>query len=195
MSLGIPPLLKSAEVTANKIILLASDVATISQFTQPPQWGIFHSDNGSIALQPESIIRLEYKHEWNIPNYPQEKGAFESYNKVQLPFEVKIGMTKGGTEAERSDFLNALEDIAGSLDLYDVVTPEISYLNANIQHFDYARSSDKGVTLLTVEVWLIEIRNNVASIAKTSATPSGATNVNIGPKTPVMQSLETILGK
>ena len=58
----------------------------------------------------------------------------------------------------RRRFLVAMEKYAASLDLFDVVTPEFSYPSCNIVHFDYRREARKGATLITVDVWLVQIR-------------------------------------
>jgi len=125
------------------------------------KWGIYL--NGSLALAADSVIDVTYKREYRIADYPMEQGAFQSYNKVKTPFDARIRMVKGGKDNDRQAFLNALETIAASLSLYSVVTPEITYANANITHYDYRRTSTNGVTLLTVDLWLQEVRMTVTN--------------------------------
>ena len=143
------------------------------------QWGIFNQD-GTFALEPDSIKTFDYKHDWKLPNYPMEKGAFQSYNKVQLPFETRLVMTKGGTEQDRNQFLTAVENTANSVTLYNVVTPDITYNNVSIASYNLKRTSTNGVTMLTVEIAFEEIRLAPAAQFTDTASPNGADQTNDG---------------
>jgi hypothetical protein len=99
---------------------------------------------------------------------------------VRVPFDVRVIMTKAGTVADRSEFLSALEAAAASLDLYTVVMPEIQYANANIVHVDYSRKSTNGATMLTVAVWLQEVRVEASSTFTNTASPSASDQVVTG---------------
>src|SRR5579872_6225668 len=37
-----------------------------------------------------STVEFEYRQDWPISTYPQEQGAFQPYDKVTLPFDVRI---------------------------------------------------------------------------------------------------------
>lgn len=124
-------------------------------------WGIF-SQKGNLALEPDNIASFEFQREYRIADYPIEQGSFESYNKVTLPFDIRVIMTKGGTVAERKDFLDKVDLVVASLDLYTIVTPERVYLNANLIRQDYRREATAGVSLLTVELHAMEIRSQVS---------------------------------
>jgi len=156
MANGLPNLLNNPLGTVNAVSLLVADAALIYSLFNKPQWGVYL--NGSPAIIPDSIVGVEYKHDWRNATAPQGQGAFADYNKVQTPFEARVTMTKGGPIEERQAFLTACEAAAGSLDLYTIVTPEISYQSANITHYDYRRTSHNGVTMLTVDLWLEEVR-------------------------------------
>lgn len=142
------------------------------------RWGVYL--NGALVVEPDSVISLDYKKDWHISDYPVEQGSFESYNKVRLPFEVRVMMTMGGTETERNAFLSTIEDISDSYDLYDVVTPDFTYVNANITHFDYRRTAENGVSLIAVTLWLQEVRLEASSEFTETAQPGSADQVNGG---------------
>lgn len=156
-----------------------------------PQWGIFL--DGEQVLFPDSMVSLEYKKDYRIVDYPMEEGAFQSYNKVTTPYDARIRVTKGGTIEDRQAFLQDVAGIAESLDLYDLITPEVSYSNANVMHVDYRRTATNGVGLLSIDLWLIEIRSTVTPIlfSKTQA-PSGADPVQLGQVQPQIPSLAQI---
>lgn len=158
--------------------LLSRDDPSASLGSTDGQWGIYL--DGAPVIIPDNIVSVDYKKDWHISDYPIEAGSFESYNKVRQPYESRVVMTRGGTEANRTDFLKLLETLSGSLDLYSIVTPEITYLNASIDHFDYRRTSEKGVSLITVMLWLQEVRLEAISAFSNTATPEGASQVNGG---------------
>lgn len=193
---GVPALLSpSADPTPQP--LMTQDSPSIQPTSRVPAWGIYL--NGQIAIAADSILKVEIKESARISNAPQEKGAFQAYNKVQAPYENRVQMTKGGNESERAAFLVALKAAKESLNLYDIVMPETSYLNANITGYMISRSARSGVTLLTVEVLFEEVRQAsapvftattgggstaVATIANPKS-PTGADPTNAGTKQPV----------
>ncbi len=169
---GLPPL------AFNALTLFGGEIKLLDKFnpitlllsTPQPVWGLFTED-GAQVVEQDSVLSFEYKNDWSLSTFPQEEGAFSTYNKVNSPYDARIRLTKGGTEAERTEFLTALQQAADSLDLYSIVTPEITYLRANIQHIDYQRTNTNGANLLVVDVWLLEIRSE-NSISKFTVTPS-----------------------
>ncbi len=122
-----------------------------------PVWGIF-TRQGKLLVKADSVLSLEFKNSWNISKFPQEEGAFQSYNKVNSPYQARIQLSKGGTETDRSNFLQAIDDAANSLDLYNIHMPEKFYVNANIYDYSLVRRANNGVGLITVEIWLEEVR-------------------------------------
>jgi len=142
------------------------------------KWGIYK--NGQPVILADSTIDFDYKNDWRISNYPQEAGAFQSYNKVAIPFDARITLVKGGSDSVRESFLKAIENAAKSLDLYDIVIPEKVYNNATIGHFDYRRTTTNGVGLLAVDIWLVAIRVTVSPTFSNTASPSGANPVTPG---------------
>jgi hypothetical protein len=182
MAFGIPTLLNKASGIVSKVSLLTADAKRILSMFAPPKWGVFL--NGKIVLEPNSIVSMDFKREWRISNYPQEDGAFQSYNKVQTPFETQLRMTKGGDTLMRQMFLLAIKKIAGDLNLYTILTPEGPYLNANITRYEFVRRPTEGVSLITVDIWLEEIRiapaPALSNTLKNTATASGVSPVNVG---------------
>ena len=60
-----------------------------------------------------STIEFDFDQEWTIADYPQEQGAFQSYDKVQLPFECRVRLACGGPSSQRQAFLNSIFAISG----------------------------------------------------------------------------------
>ena len=138
--------------------------ALMTSDSLPPggsQWGIF-DQYGNSVLTADSVFSLEYARDYRISDYPQEQGAFESYNKVQTPFSAKLTFL---IEQTRPDFLSTIEDIAkGTEPIVSVLTPDVTYDSANIVHYGYRRQKENA-DLVLVDVWVEEVR-----IVATSAT-------------------------
>ena len=147
---------------------------------QGPAWGIFDKNNQRIA-QWNSVTKVEYKHEYRIADFPIEDGGFASYNKVQMPFDVRISFVVGsgaGGVSTRASFLSALELAVKSLDMYTVITPEAVYKNANLVHMEYSRESRRGVNLLVADVWVQEVRIATGTLTTTQSPTSQAAQNN-----------------
>lgn len=167
---GVPPLDRGINTFQQNISLQPDTSSTFGQPDAAVQWGIFK--DGQPVVTAESVIRVEYRQDWDLLDYPLEKGAFESYNKVNSPFDARVRFASGESEQARQALLQSIETIAGTLELYDVITPEKIYQSTNVTHFDYSRTSDRGVCLLQVDVWVIEVR--VVAVAKFSSVKSDA---------------------
>lgn len=215
---GVPSL--SSYLTTPSPVLAIDTALTLSQGLQPLQWGIYSQTGipiiasslaplfglGQIAsvinsvsslligqqlINLFSVVDFEYKQDWSISTAPQEKGAFQSYDKVQLPFDVRMRIAAGGAESNRSSLLSSVEGIADVTDLFNVVTPEETYLNCNVSHYDYKRTSINGVGILVVDIWLVEIRVTATASFSNTQQPTAAGqqalgNVQPGPSTPAV---------
>jgi len=142
------------------------------------QWGVYRGPTPVIVF--DSFLGVTYKQDWAIAQYPVERGGFESYDKVDTPFEVQIRFTTGGSVADKAEMLASINAIAGDLNLYDVVTPEAVYSSVNIQRFSYPRSHDHGAGLLTVDMTLLEVRVQGVSDFANNKAPSGAFPIHGG---------------
>lgn len=201
---GVPPVLRQVGGIINTGVLLAADAISILRLFQGPQWGIF-DEGGQPLFEDANVIRVEFREGWRVSDYPLEKGAFESYNKVKVPFSARVvlglgasvipGLPNlpgipgtslaggiGGSElARRTAFLAAIQAAAASLDLYTLVQPEARYPSSNIVEYDYDRSALRSATMLLVNIKLDEIR-------VTATTQFSETNPITSPKTPTSAS-------
>lgn len=191
---GVPPVRRSPfNAIAAPVILLADGVRILNMFL-PSKWGIFTAAGGA-AFPNTNFIGVEFKQDYRISNYPQEKGAFQSYNKVQVPWDARVTLAMGDSpipslpslpglpssgENARAAFLAAMARQCASLDLVTLITPEATYPSANIVHFDYARTSSKGVTLLAIDIWLEEVRVTAQATFTETKSPNGAAPVDRG---------------
>lgn len=176
---GVPPLLRQVGAIQNDVVLLVNDARIIFNHFQGPKWGLFDKERKQI-IAADSVIDVAYRQETRISTAPQENGAFMAYNKVGTPFDARITFAKGGTEQERQDFLTQIALAQQALTLYVLVTPTINYRDVNVIHYDYRRSITHGTQLLTVDVWLEQVRMVDGPAFSNTASPTGADAVNDG---------------
>lgn len=193
---GVPPVLRSLAVLTGGDALLTLDGNGITD-QSAPEWGIYQSDGATLALQPDSIVAIEYGKEEQIATFPVEQGGFQSYNKVELPFHIRVMLTKGGSIDERAAFLSACHQLRAATDLYTFVTPEDTYQNGNVTAVRLARSAQNGAQLLSVEMMVDEVRQSATSqfTKSTTADPASATSVNGGAVQPKTADLPSPAGQ
>lgn len=127
-----------------------------------------------------SMVSFEFAGDTPVSNYQQERGAFQSYDKVQLPFDVRVRLACSGSIAERQAFFSTIEALKNSTALVDVVTPEAIYQSCNCKHVDYQRRHDRGVTLIVADLAFEEIREVSATSFSNTQQPSDAAPQSIG---------------
>lgn len=184
---GVPnvpraPASAESQGTLSEVTVSGSDEVTTAP--QATDWAIL-DDRGAVVLQPDSFISFEYRGEQKISNYPVEQGSFASYNKVAMPFDIRVVIACGGQDAmTRQDFVTALDDMLADINLYSLSTPDFVYDDVNLVHVNYRREAKQGVTLLLAELWFNEIRQSATATVKTQQ-PSGAEATANGQVAPV----------
>jgi len=178
---GVPPVKPGVpETTSPDIVVTAKreDGANVNRKTKA-RWGIYTA-GGALAIAPDSFRELDDSKDWNIPRYPIESGAFQSYNKVEQPADVRLAVVKAGNDAAKDAFLKKVHSYASSLELLSVVTPGKTYRNMNLVHYEQHRSAETGAGLLTVRLFFQEVRTSAKSAFSEVAEPTAASNVNGG---------------
>ena len=170
--LGVPAAVSLIPGFGAGISLLTGDAINLSG-PNDSVWGIFQ--NGAPVVVAESVVAVDYRREFAISDYPVEQGGFESYDKVKLPRDVHMRFT-AGTQAARNELLASIDAIIGTTQVFDFVTPDAVYPSMTLSHEDYSRTAQRGLGLLQVEVWGLEV---VQAGAAASATAS-PTNTPIG---------------
>lgn len=176
MANGLPALPGAQGSVPAVTQLLASDAPNLFSGLAGPAWGLFL--NNSPVVTAESVVSFDFKKSASISSFQVENGGFESYNKVQKPFDVRIRFATGGTPADRQALLESAQAAVKSLDLMDAVTPSAVYANVNPVHLDYRQTSDKGVGLIQVDIFCEEVRVLASSTftTNTNVTGTGAPN-------------------
>jgi hypothetical protein len=155
--------------------LLTADGPNLPAITQ---WGLF--GGGGAAVTADNVVAFELKKNWYLADYPVEGGGFESYDKVAVPYDVRLRFSAGYSAGNRAALLNSIDRIAGDLNLYDAVTPEKTYPNVNVTHYDFRRTADRGAGLIQLDVWLLEVRSGSSSVFGSGAQGASASSASFG---------------
>lgn len=177
---GVPSLLRDPLAAVPLLPTLVSDaIAFVVGLLGGPQWGLFL--NGiPLIITADTVASFDYKQSWTVSDYPVEEGAFASYDKVAVPFDVRFRYGKGGSDAELLAFLLLIETVAKSLQRFAAVTPSRTYNSVNVTHYDYRRTSTNGVSMIVVDVWCVEVRVTTTSAFTDTKSPSGASSTEGG---------------
>lgn len=180
---GVPQILRSA---AGSVIPAPVALAGIAlgrlalAFTSQIQWGVFDrgTDGGAnrLVIKPDSIMGFDLLNDYTVSTFPVQQGNFASYNKVATPIEIILSMTKGGSKADREQFLRDLESGAFSLRLLTILTPEREYPNMNLIRYKINRRGVEGAYFFAeVDLFFLEIRQVTVSYTTQSAGTANST--------------------
>jgi hypothetical protein len=174
---GVPQLVRSLLFPPSPLPSIGSQASSglWASSGELPTWGVFDS-SGTQVIDPDNIFSLSNRNEWRLLDYPVQDGAFASFNKVIVPFEVSVRMTKGGSQSDRSAFLDQIEAIAGDLNLYDILTPEVTYTDVNITRYELTRRSAEGAFFLEVDLFFRQILQVAAQYSTSAANTQNAQN-------------------
>lgn len=170
---------------------------------------------GGITVVPDTMEVLDYDYEERVSDFPIEQGGFSTYNKVQIPRTIKVDMACGGLNLvqqgeqaldnlinsalgttfsqgmTRAQFLAALDQMVGSLDLFTIVTPDITYMNFNAASVHYNRSQRSGAGIIRATVIFREVITGASPVysgagAYIDSSDAGAANpTSTGTVTPL----------
>lgn len=185
---GVPAVLRSALFPADNSTqdaLTSSGDDASADITR--QWGLFTQD-GDEAAPADNVVAFELGAEARISDYPvapnttdsPQAVGFGSYNKVILPYDIRLIMSCGGSVEDRQAFLEAVQDAWQSTELFNVVTPECVYLDVNVVNVRTVRAADRGGGLLTLEIALRKIRQTATLTFTQTQDAAGNSAVNDG---------------
>lgn len=172
---GVPPLARSALAAASTISGLVAAVGTTLQFfkgQQPgPVWGIFDSGLKSVVTA-DSFLSFRNKKSTKIADFPIQAGGFNDYDKVTIPYNAFVRISRGGSVSDRADLYRQLDALIASLQMYSILTPEKTFLNVNLEEYEIVRESNKDAYFFTqVDLSFREIRPVVAVYTTTDSAP------------------------
>ena len=163
-----------------------------------PVWGVYKQEpktetqggietvtvvaDQSPVVAADSVLDFAYQNEQDIPAYPVEDGGYATYNEVNLPPESRVRLSKGGSESDRTEFLNQIHGLFDTLQLYKIMTPERTYSNVRPLRFEFARKERNGAYFFTdVDLFFREIRFVTSEYTTTSVTTQNARDASARP--------------
>jgi hypothetical protein len=174
---GLPAL--PGDVVVDELELLVGDALAFLGFSSGPQWGLFLG--GEVAVTADNVASFEFRQDMRLSNFPVEEGSFATYNKVQLPYDVRLQFSTGGSAADRQALIDSVDAVIASVDLFDAVTPEKVYESINPTHQSIRRTSRNGVGMVVIDVYCEEVR---VTAAQQFASSQSGTGSQLGVKDP-----------
>lgn len=174
---GVPPLLRSPAFTQIIPQVLTGDIVGLLAGLLSPPWGIYQ--NGKSIIDADNTLGVEFRQDWTLANYPIEGGNLETYGKVKTPAIARVRFATGGGLQARTQFLDTVEKIAGTTELYDVVLPERTYTNCNVDHYDFMRQ-DGNAGFLVIDIWLKRINVKPAAQFTNTKNPTSTAKTHVG---------------
>ena len=156
---GVPPLKATLQRNLISTAPVALFDALIGKANQV--WGVFDA-KGNQVLAPDSFLGIEYRGNWRIPDYPVENGQFSSYNRVTVPFDAIVSMSKGGYQSDRTKFAATIDSMSATTDLFYVTTPDKKFGPVTIQRVNYERRAENGANLLIVHIHFLQVRETAS---------------------------------
>ena len=162
---GVPPL----DRLGNKFALLEPSNVFSSQLQKVPYlrgilqaakaevWGVFNKD-GDQVIVANVFEEMSRDASAKVARFFVEEGTFASYNKVNNPDETTIIMVKTGTAYELGTYMSEVEALKKSTELVDIITPERSLTDVNLESYNYARRRADGVNMITFNLSFVEVR-------------------------------------
>ena len=162
---------------AQKFLPAAPSSALFQSTQAAPVWGVF-DQTGAQVITPDSVRVFDFRAGWDIARFPVQSGAFADYNKVTHPFENSVLLVKGGSQEARPAFLNQCGTVAGSLNLYNILTPEKQYLNVNCTRMELSRKEVAGAYFVAVELFFQQIQQVDAQYSTSGTQGTSTTNAS-----------------
>lgn len=176
---GLPDIALAPGVAA--IAPLLTDDPSALAALGSAQWGIFSSANGSPVVIADTCLDLGYIKGFQVSDFVIESGGFISYDSVEQQFEARVRVASGGSADVRAALIESVEGILGDLNLYDVVTPDKIYVQANLVREEYRRTvQDAGGSLLQMDLTLQEVRELQSQSGQATQDPASADQQNGG---------------
>lgn len=101
---------------------------------------------------------VAYANQSNIANAPLEGGDFVSYNKTLQPDNHQVGISCGGQDQDRKDFINIIKSLSKGTDLLVLQTPDGVFENLNLINVNWQRTGQSGAQIVKAVLTLQEVR-------------------------------------
>jgi hypothetical protein len=162
-----------------------------------PFWGVFDSTTLKSLLNADSFLSFRGKGASKLVDFTIQEGAFDTYDKVQIPGTVTLRVSKSGSASDRAALLAQVDALLASITTCYITTPEKTYQNMNMEDFELIRDTEKEAFFFTqLDLNFREIRQQQAVYTTTTSAPdlsnatapSAQSPVNLGIAAPTVPS-------
>lgn len=187
---GIPPLLNGINKVFGTIIDITALGNLLFSLDSQVKWGIYLPPKPplketKLVLEVDGFVEFELQNASQVASYRIEKGQFAAYNKVDSPYSINLVMIKNGTPEELTKFISELNDISNDIELYNIVTPNQVFTNANMLQYSYRQSASEGYNTLYVYCTFMQILSTAEiQFNNQTKTQSGQKPESVGIVTP-----------
>jgi hypothetical protein len=170
----------STVLALNALAIIADSLPNINP--PVPIYAILQSDTFLPLTVPSSWGEFSAKSESALSDYPQERGAFQPYNKVKRPKVVTVSLTKTGSDLARFAWLAAIEQQEAQFptQLYTLISPDGVYVDYTIQALGYTKRPDRGSNILYLEIVFTQIPAIEVAVTSDTVAPKSGPVQQIG---------------
>lgn len=166
--MGVPVLLDGSPGSIQVARILSGLADQIRGIFSP--WGIYATGTGIPAVKVDSVVEMGLKAGSRVATYMIQDGGFVTYDKVKEPIDVSIRITKGYSTTLRSELLTWLEVNREAVTVYDIVTPEKTYIGYTLMNYTYERKADSTISLIVADCVFREVRQIEETYTVTKST-------------------------
>lgn len=152
---------------------LALVASNVPSFNSPiPIYAILASDTFIPLTIPSSWGDFAYKYDTQITDYPQERGAFQPYNKIKRPAEITVTLIKTGSDLARLSWLAAVQqqEALNPQQLYTILSPQLIATDYAIANIAYDTRPDRGTNILYLTIKFTQIPQLPSSLGTYNST-------------------------
>ena len=133
--------------------------------------------NDNIAVF-DSFLGYDYLGENKTVERPVENGSFSSYNKITMPYQINVRLSKMGYPIELRELVDTLEKYKNSTNLVNIILPYKSYINVSLNKLSHGIKEGGAISMLICELGFSEIRKEYATYQNLVFVPSKLKNAS-----------------
>lgn len=146
--------------TVTGLNILSAIASRLPRLNPPrPIYAIIDSETFEPLTVPDSWGEFAPRYESQTSDYPVEKGAFATYNKVRRPTGVSVTLIKTGSDVARFTWLAAIRqaETQAPTTLYTLISPQGVFVDYTLKDMAYETRQDRGSNILYLTVQFVEI--------------------------------------
>ena len=147
----------------NALSLIASALPSLNPPT--PIYAVVASDTFIPLTLPDSWGEFDFRYETVLSDYPQEKGAFQPYNKVARPTAITTTLIKTGSDIARLTWFLAIQqqESQNPTQLYTLISPQGIFTDYVIGGMSYTTRKERGSNMMYLDITFTQIPQIIAS--------------------------------